>query len=184
MGSSPTSGSRPLSVRATSYTCSMEHPKDVGDRTTMAIMLALRQAGYAISVPFGENTRYDLVADDGACLHRVQCKTGRLRNGSVVFVTASSYAHHASPKVRTRHYQGEIDLFGVYCPDTGACYLIPIDDVQTTRSAMLRVEPSKNGQRKRIRPAANYQIGTVTIPSYTLITPEPRASSGARGSSA
>ena len=42
----------------------MDHPKDVGDRTTLAVMLALRGLGYRVSVPFGENTRYDLVVDD------------------------------------------------------------------------------------------------------------------------
>jgi len=70
----------------------MEHPKDVGDRTTLAVMLALRDAGFAISVPFGENTRYDLVIDDGVRLLRVQCKTGRLRNGSIFFATCSTSA--------------------------------------------------------------------------------------------
>jgi len=67
------------------------HPKDIGDRTALAVMLALREAGYAISVPFGENTRYDLVIDDGESLLRVQCKTGRLRKGSIVFATCSTY---------------------------------------------------------------------------------------------
>jgi hypothetical protein len=31
-----------------------EHPKDVGDRSTLAIMLALRDAGYGVLLPFGE----------------------------------------------------------------------------------------------------------------------------------
>jgi PD-(D/E)XK endonuclease len=53
----------------------MEHPKDVGDKSTLAIMLALRERGYWVLVPFGENTRYDLVIDDGCALQRVQCKT-------------------------------------------------------------------------------------------------------------
>jgi hypothetical protein len=34
-------------------------------------MLALHEAGYAVSVPFGENTRYDLIIDDGTSLARV-----------------------------------------------------------------------------------------------------------------
>ena len=42
---------------------------------------ALIEAGYAVSKPFGENQRYDLVIDDGETLARVQVKTGRLRNG-------------------------------------------------------------------------------------------------------
>ena len=60
-------------------------------------MAALWDAGYAVSVPFGENTRYDLVIDDGQRLARVQCKTGRLRKGAIIFKTASTYAHHRAP---------------------------------------------------------------------------------------
>jgi len=47
-------------------------------------------------VPFGENTRYDLVVDDGLRLGRVQCKSGQLVSGVVRFKTASTYAHHRS----------------------------------------------------------------------------------------
>src|SRR4051812_14037160 len=68
-----------LSIRATIYDGWVEHPKEVGDRTTLAIMLALHESGYQVSTPFGENTRYDLVLDDGARLLRLQCKTGRMR---------------------------------------------------------------------------------------------------------
>ena len=77
----------------------MEHPKAIGDRSTLAIMLALHEAGYDLLVPFGENTRYDLVIDDGTHLARVQCKTGRLREGAILFNTCSSYAHHPNPRV-------------------------------------------------------------------------------------
>jgi hypothetical protein len=121
----------------------VEHPKDVGDRTLLAVMLALRDAGYAISVPFGENTRYDLVIDDGGRLTRVQCKTGRLREGAVVFNTASSYAHLLSPRELRRTYQGQIDYFGVYCPETRDIYLIPIDDVTCTKAARLSASRRK-----------------------------------------
>ena len=75
----------------------MEHPKAVGDRSTLAVMLALQRAGYIVLLPFGENTRYDLVIDDGTSFARVQCKTGRLRDGAVRFAACSSYAHHPNP---------------------------------------------------------------------------------------
>ena len=41
----------------------MQHPKDVGDTTTLAVMLAVREMAFAVLVPFGENTRYDLVIE-------------------------------------------------------------------------------------------------------------------------
>ena len=84
----------------------MEHPKEIGDRSTLAIMFAFKIQGWDVLVPFGENTRYDLVVDRGTQLQRVQCKTGRLRNGAVVFRTCSSYAHHPNPKGRAATMRG------------------------------------------------------------------------------
>jgi hypothetical protein len=154
----------------------MEHPKAIGDRTTLAAMQALHLAGYDVLVPFGENVRYDLVIDDGETLARVQCKTGRLRSGAVRFAACSSYAHHPNPKSGSRDYLGQIDFFAVYCRETTGVYLIPIADVAVRRQGALRVSPSLNGQQRRVRYAADYEIARVKLSS----TPALRASSGAR----
>jgi hypothetical protein len=141
----------------------MQHPKDVGDRSTMAIMFALQACGYTIYLPFGENTRVDLIVDYGSRLSRVQWKTGRLREGTVRFNTCSSYAHHRSATVTKRNYAGEIDEFAVYCPDLGSVYVVPIADVTTTHSALLRVDAARNNQSSRVRPAAMYEIARIDV---------------------
>ncbi len=141
----------------------MEHPKDKGDRSTLAIMAALREAGFAISVPFGENTRYDLVVDDGVRLFRVQCKTGHLFKGAVRFPTCSCYGHHRNPSAAARDYHGQVDYFAVYCVETAVVYLVPIDDLHVRRLGSLRVDPPRNNQRVRIRFAAEYEIGRVQL---------------------
>jgi len=53
-----------------------DHPKAKGDRTTLAVMLGLHEAGFAVSVPFGENTRYDLIIDDGTYLPASSARRG------------------------------------------------------------------------------------------------------------
>lgn len=126
-------------------------------------MLALRELGLGVLVPFGENTRYDLVIDNGRCLARVQCKTGRLRSGAVRWSLCSNYGHHANPQIVQRDYHGDIDYFGVYCPETEGVYLIPIIDLPMRRQANLRFEPAKNNQRKFIRHAAQYEIRRVKV---------------------
>lgn len=143
----------------------MEHPKAVGDRSTLAVMLALQDAGFALYVPFGENTRCDLVIDDGIRLERVQCKTGRLRQGAVRFATCSCYGHHLRPRAARRDYEGQIDYFAVYCPETGGVYLVPIEDIAAKVNGALRVEPARNGQKCGIRLAAEYEIGRVAVRS-------------------
>jgi hypothetical protein len=177
----PSCPKRTWPSRCLRHARNMGHPKTIGDRTTLAVMLALRQVGYALLVPFGENTRYDLVIDDGRTLSRVQCKTGRLRHGAIDFKVCSSYAHHPNPKPTKRDYVGQVDYFGVHCPQTGGVYLVPIQDAASRTRCSLRVAPSRNNQSRRIRLAAPYEIANF---GPQLPTAGPRASSGARGSSA
>ena len=154
------------SVRALVHNIdNMEHPKAIGDRSTLAVMTALESEGFRLLLPFGENVRYDLVIDDRGCLSRVQCKTGRLRTGAVRFSTCSFYGHHANPPSVSRDYHGEIDFFAVYCPETTGVYLVPIDDLPVRRQGALRVDPPRNGQRQGIRFARDYEIGRVRVSS-------------------
>ncbi|WP_420823878.1 group I intron-associated PD-(D/E)XK endonuclease [Sulfurifustis variabilis] len=132
------------------------HPKTTGDITEAAVLTALLQAGKAVLRPFSENHRYDLAIDEGdGRISRVQCKTGRLKDGAIEFKTCSSQAHRGKG---TRAYHGDIEYFGVYCPETGRSYLVPVTACQTTRVAKLRVEPPKNGQTKGVRPAADFEL--------------------------
>jgi hypothetical protein len=135
----------------------LAHPKDVGDQTTLAVMFALQMAGLTVLVPFGENSRYDLVFDDGSRFASVQCKTGRLRSGVVLFKASSSYAHHPSSRVARRGYRGQVDYFGVHCADTGGVYLIPVAEVPES-DVRLRVDPALNGQQNGVRSADDYEF--------------------------
>ena len=115
-------------------------------------------------MPFGENIRYDLVADDGRRLSRIQCKTGRLRDGVIRFNVCSSYSHHAKPPVDAkRTYKGQIDEFAVYCPDTGPSISFRSKTSPTTRVATLRVEPARNRQIKHVRLAVMYEVARVDV---------------------
>jgi PD-(D/E)XK endonuclease len=138
-------------------------------------MLGLQAAGFMVSVPFGENTRYDLIADDGEKLLRVQCKTGRLRNGVVLFATCSFYGHHPNPKITHRDYHGDVDAFGVYCMRLGGVYLVPISELPNQRMAALRIAPPLNNQHEKVRFANDYEIALVDL----VPTARPRGSSGA-----
>ncbi len=162
----------PLVVRSVCKTDNMEHPKDVGDRSTLAAMLALGAAGYEVLLPFGENTRYDLVIERDARFQRVQCKTGRYVGGAVRFPVASSYYHHPNPPSRSRSYVGHVDAFAVYCAATAGIYLIPIAELaHCARESALRVEPCRNNQSRRIRWAERYLVGSVALTTGGLRGP-------------
>jgi hypothetical protein len=111
--------------------------------------------GYRVLTPLGFNHRYDLVLDCGGVFIRVQCKTGRLRNGVILFAARSTRCNMKS--IRTKSYAGEADLFMVYCRETGGIYAVPVEHVKAT-GGCLRVAPTANGQTKRIRWASDYAL--------------------------
>lgn len=86
---------------------------------------------------------------------RAQCQTGRLRAGCVVFNTVSVRAN--TGKVFTRGYIGEAELFLVFCPETDQIYAVPVDEAPAA-VGMLRVEPTRDGQKKGIRWARDYEL--------------------------
>jgi hypothetical protein len=132
------------------------HPVDVGERSEAIIFAELVKRGHQVLIPHGTNHRYDIVIDVGGQFLRAQCKTGRLRKGTIIFATASSRAN--TLRAYTKPYDADqIDLFLIYCPETDRVYALDVGEAAASHGA-LRVDPAANGQAKRIRWAADHEL--------------------------
>lgn len=131
------------------------HPVDVGLRTEAHILSELVRRGYSVLVPFGVNQRYDLVLDQEGRFMRAQCKTGRLKNGVILFPVCSIRAN--MNEILIRDYMGDIEIFLVYCPETDQIYCVPVGEATTT-TCTLRVDPTRNGQQRLVRWACDYEL--------------------------
>lgn len=123
-----------------------------GNVTNAFVAAALLRTGRRVLWPMCEGGDYDLAVDDDGKLLRVQCKTGRLARGAVVF-----RAYTVLRGGGRRSYRGRADVFGVYCAANGQVYLVPVDDVPLNEVS-LRVEPAKSNRVVGTRPAEQYQI--------------------------
>jgi len=56
-----------------------------GNVSELKVATAYVEAGFAVSAPIGGGAPYDLIVDTGERLLKAQVKTGRLRNGCVIF---------------------------------------------------------------------------------------------------
>jgi len=129
-----------------------------GQISEAAITARLLQAGYIVLIPYGGTQRYDLVIEktDGQ-FWRIQCKSAWIDEGGTVlkFDTAN---HNVTGKKRDwRHYRGQCEYFALYSVELDKVYLVPVDEVGTTR-AHLRLMPAKNHQEKNVRWAQNYEL--------------------------
>jgi hypothetical protein len=83
----------------------------------------LIQAGFLVSLPFGGGAPDDLIVDTGERLLKVQVKTGRLRNGCVLFAAQRISGHHGTK--RRRYEESEFDVYAVYCSDNDRIDVLP-----------------------------------------------------------
>lgn len=128
--------------------------KAKGEISEGVVIACLLKQGFSVSLPFGNNQRYDLILDDGERLQRLQVKTGRYAEGCVIFQTASK---NGFTNVR-RGYAGEVDLFIIYCPELEAIYSVPVA-ICGRNEMRLRVDPARGGPKSTVRWAADFRIG-------------------------
>jgi hypothetical protein len=135
-------------------------PNRIGAISQAKVMAALVEAGKAVLAPCVSVLPYDLAIDEGGHLNRVQCKTGRLVRGAIYFRSHRLRAakRESGWQRRVRDYAGDIDSFGVFCPDNGGVYLVPIEALPGRRVCSLRLTPPKNNQRRRIRWAKDFEV--------------------------
>ncbi|HYY59683.1 MAG TPA: group I intron-associated PD-(D/E)XK endonuclease [Pyrinomonadaceae bacterium] len=132
--------------------------REKGNLAEAKILAALVAAGYLVSVPFGEGHKYDFVIDDSVSLWPVQCKTGRVKKGVLIFNSYSQSGNGATKQ----GYHGLADLFAVLHPERGDVYLVPVERFGAT-GVSLRLVPTTNGQVQKINWAVDYLL---TSPSH------------------
>jgi hypothetical protein len=118
----------------------------------------LIRRGYKIAIPYGEDWDFDLIVCRDERLERVQCKYA-CSDGSVIIVRPCSLSlTKGKVKAIKRYTAATIDWLAVFEPTTERCYYVPAEELGAgMRSLSLRLTPTLNNQRRRIRSAGDYQ---------------------------
>jgi PD-(D/E)XK endonuclease len=162
--------------------------KTKGDLAEMRVAADLIERGCRLSIPFGEDCDYDLIADYEGRLHRVQVKYTQ-SDGSTICVRCRSHSLTNGKVRRIKRYTAEtIDWIAVYDRSSDRCYFVRATELGTGRSILtLRLTPARNGQQIGIRDAADYTNPDFSRGSFPMepagIEPATSAVQGRRSSS-
>ena len=132
--------------------------KEKGDLAELKVACDLRERGWGIAVPWGEDSDFDLIAYRDDQLERVQVKYTR-SDGEIVSVRCSSVSlTNGRVKQRKRYTARTIDWIGVYDATSARCYYVPASELGNGRLQItLRLTPTRNRQQVGIRYATDYR---------------------------
>lgn len=121
-----------------------------GDIGTTAILADLTKRGILISIPFGDNAPFDLIAYRSGKFERIQCKYTESSNGFV-----SVKCRSTNGRIDHKYTADEVDWIAVYDKNTDSCYYVPSSVFSGMTQINLRVDNPKY-QREKIRYARNF----------------------------
>lgn len=116
--------------------------------------------GIQVSIPFGDNARYDLIAEFNGKLNKIQIKycSQLSETGSITCKTSSSKNHTTNKRLDT--YKNDVDYIAFYIQPWNDSCLIPIEDC-LGNTLSLRKEKPKNNQSKKIHLVDDYSFDKI-----------------------
>lgn len=114
-----------------------------------------------VAIPFGDNARYDLIADFNGKLNRIQVKYCNqiTENNSIICPCASSTNHTTNKHYTT--YENDVDYFVFYLVAWDKAILVPIDVIKNKRTITFRQDQARTGQTSNINYVSNYEFDKI-----------------------
>lgn len=135
--------------------------KQKGNLTELKCITACYEKGYQVSIPYGENSRYDFILDIGNKLLRIQVKTSHLKtnvknsNDAITFSCKSTNVNSKGNQTH-RYNKEQIDYFATYW--NNECYLVPVEECSIEKTLWLNVI---DRHKKTMSMAKDYELSKV-----------------------
>lgn len=130
----------------------MSKTKQKGEIAEAYVLYFLKSKGFNVFIPWGEDNRYDLVAEKNGVFKRVQVKYVSSKNGVLEIPIRSANGHQII------HYScRDIDIIAAYHAKTQKVYFIPLKSISNRSSFKVRLVPARNNQKKNIALASDYE---------------------------
>lgn len=153
----------------------MDYTQSIGNVVELQCLAKFIELGYECSIPYGNNAKYDFIADINGKMLRIQCKSSshpKKKNEEGYDETAiqfSTSSQTTNTKKTTRHSytKEQIDYFATWY--NNKVYLVPVEECSTSKT--LRFAPPSGGNQNYNK-AEDYEIEKIISKSNDFIKSE------------
>lgn len=128
--------------------------KQKGNLTELQCLSAFVRYGCGVSIPYGDNSKYDFIADIDGHLYKIQVKTSSLKDENAIKFSCRSTHVNCKGVKNDTYSSNDVDFFATFWDNQ--CYLVPIKECSVEKT--LRFAPPKSGQIKGITFAKDYEL--------------------------
>jgi hypothetical protein len=127
-----------------------------GITTELIVAQKFIELGYIVSIPYGNNSRYDMIVDTDNERYRIQVKHASLNeNGSYTIQTCNSVSTMSKHE---RKYYTKQDIDFLVSIIQNQLVVIPVEMITKSASKIFRVELPKYGSKTNCNLIQNYTV--------------------------
>jgi hypothetical protein len=133
------------------------HTKTKGNIGETFVLANLIKNGFTVSLPYGENSRYDLIIETPRGLKKIQVKYMSKRNDRGYYVLPLRSVQANKKKNKINYYTKEqVDYIIGYCSDNDSCYIIPMDKIKINNELHIWIDKKPKGKNQYETPNNEY----------------------------
>lgn len=119
--------------------------KTKGNISEARALYEFQKYNIPVCIPWGDNERYDMIAEFNGKFNRIQIKTSNEEhNGAICCYARSSTNHTTNKNLLT--YVGEVDYFVFVNQTYDLIAIVPIEDIGDKKQIRLRIREPLNNQ--------------------------------------
>lgn len=133
------------------------NPKTQGVLGEAKVLAKLVELGIPVSIPFGDNYSYDLVAEFSGKLNKIQIKSSIQETDDAIVFQLRKNRYNTTGMISSNYKEDEVDYYILYNVVKDRIYILPFQDAPKTEIT-IRYKPSVSGQTTKIRLEQDYLI--------------------------
>lgn len=127
-----------------------------GITTELIVAQKFIELGFIVSIPYGNNSRYDMIVDTDKERYRIQVKHASLNeNGSYTVNTSNTVS---TTTKRERKYYSKEDIDFIATVIENQLVIIPVGLIEHSQSKIFRTKLPSSGQTAHCNLIQNYTV--------------------------
>ena len=127
-----------------------------GITTELIVAQKLIEKGFIVSIPYGNNSRYDMIVDTDNDCYRVQVKHASLNENGSYTINTSNTVSTTTKNVRKYYSKQDIDFIITVIEDQ--LVVIPVELVEHSASKIFRTVLPKHGAKSNCNLIEDYTV--------------------------
>lgn len=135
--------------------------KDKGNIGESIVLAELTKRQIQVLIPFGDNARYDLVAEFNGKLNKIQVKyCGQMSSTDSVSCPCVSSTNHTTNKHLT-DYKNDVDYMCFYLACWDELVMVPIEEIGDKKTISFRLTPPKTANQYKPNLVEDYRLDKI-----------------------